>query len=173
MEEGFLYTEAESVAGEVLYRDLHFFKYETLVSVLGNEFEKELPFPLPKRLSWILLGYKAIQNPFDTYNLTDEFVATPEYDTPLRRTDRNSCTSYRSKSIYIEGRSGKVIGTNYVTDFGGNVVKESDLGDCNFGLNVIGNPEGITIDYLANTITVAEGGTATFYLQANTGFGQP
>ena len=66
-----------------------------------------------------------------------------------------------------------MIGTNYVTDFGGNVVKESDLGDCNFGLNVIGNPEGITIDYPANTFTVAEGGTATFYLQANTGFGQP
>ena len=51
------------------------------MSVLENVFEKELPFPLPERLSQILLGNKAIQNLFDKYNLTDEFVATPEYDT--------------------------------------------------------------------------------------------
>ena len=72
-----------------------------------------------------------------------------------------------------KGGSGKVIGTMYITDFDGNVVKESDLGDSNFGLNVVGNPEGITIDYLAKTFTVAAGGPATFELQANTGFGQP
>ena len=69
------------MASEVLYRDLHFSKYDTLVSVLENEFEKELPSPLPERLSQILLGNKAIQSLFDKYNLTDEFVATPEYDT--------------------------------------------------------------------------------------------
>ena len=81
VKEGFSYPEAESMASEVLYRDLHFSKYDTLVSVLENEFEKELPSPLPERLSRILLGNKAIQNLFDKYNLTDEFVATPEYDT--------------------------------------------------------------------------------------------
>ena len=81
VEEGFSYPEAESMASEVLYRDLHFSKYDTLVSVLENEFEKELPSPLPERLSRILLGNKAIQNLFDKYNLTDEFVATPEYET--------------------------------------------------------------------------------------------
>ena len=81
VEEGFSYPEAESMASEVLYRDLHFSKYDTLVSVLENEFEKELPSPLPERLSRILLGNKAIQNLFDRYGLTDEFVATPEYDT--------------------------------------------------------------------------------------------
>lgn len=56
VEEGFSYPEAESMASEVLYRDLHFSKYDTLVSVLENEFEKELPSPLPERLSQILLG---------------------------------------------------------------------------------------------------------------------
>lgn len=76
VEEGFSYPEAESMASEVLYRDLHFSKYDTLVSVLENEFEKELPSPLPERLSQILLKNKAIQNLFDKYNLTDEFVAT-------------------------------------------------------------------------------------------------
>ena len=72
-----------------------------------------------------------------------------------------------------KGGTGKVIGTNYVTDFEGNVVDERDLGDCNFGLNVSGNPEGITVDFDAKTFTVAAGGPATFELQANTGFGQP
>ena len=72
-----------------------------------------------------------------------------------------------------KGGTGKVIGTNYVTDFEGDVVEERDLGDCNFGLNVSGNPEGITVDFDAKTFTVAAGGPATFELQANTGFGQP
>lgn len=71
-----------------------------------------------------------------------------------------------------KGGSGKVIGTMYITDFDGNVVKESDLCDSDFGLNVVGNPEGITIDYLAKTFTVTAGGPATFELRANTGFGQ-
>ena len=81
LEEGFSYPEAESMASEVLYRDLHFSNYDTLVSVLENEFEKELPSPLPERLAPILLKNRAIQETFDKYNLTDEFVATPEYDT--------------------------------------------------------------------------------------------
>ena len=81
VEEGFSYPEAESTASEVLYRDLHVSKYDTLVSVLENEFEKELPSPLPERLAPILLKNRAIQETFDKYNLTDDFVATPEYDT--------------------------------------------------------------------------------------------
>ena len=81
VEEGFSYPEAESMASEVLYRDLHFSKYDTLVSVLKNEFEKELPSPLPERLAPILLKNRAIQETFDKYNLTDDFDASPEYDT--------------------------------------------------------------------------------------------
>lgn len=72
-----------------------------------------------------------------------------------------------------KGGTGKVIGTMYITDFDGNVVEERDLGDCNFGLNVSGNPEGITIDDLAKTFTVAAGGPATFELRAYTGYGPP
>ena len=81
VEEGFSCPEAESMASEVLYRDLHFSKYDTLVSVLENEFEKELPSPLPERLAPILLKNRAIQETFDKYNLTDDFDASPEYDT--------------------------------------------------------------------------------------------
>ncbi len=38
--QGFSYLEAETMASEVLYHDLHFSKYDTLVSVLEQEFEK-------------------------------------------------------------------------------------------------------------------------------------
>ena len=41
--QGFSHPEAETMASEVLYRGLYFSKYDTLVYVLENEFEKELP----------------------------------------------------------------------------------------------------------------------------------
>ena len=72
-----------------------------------------------------------------------------------------------------KGGSGKVIGTMYITDFDGNVTHEGNLCDSNFGLNVSGNPEGITVDFDAKTFTVAAGGPATFELRAYTGYGQP
>ena len=78
--QGFSHPEAETMASEVLYQGLHFSKYDTLVSVLENEFEKELPSPLPKRLSPILLKNKAVQSVFDKYELTDDFGASPEYE---------------------------------------------------------------------------------------------
>lgn len=77
--QGFSHPEAESMASEVLFRGLHFSKYDTLVSVLENEFEKELPSPLPERLAPILLKNKAIQSVFAKYDLTDDFEASPEY----------------------------------------------------------------------------------------------
>ena len=78
--QGFSHPEAEVMASEVLYQGLHFSKYDTLVSVLENEFEKELPFPLPERLAPILLRNKAIQNVFGQYDLTEDFVASPKYE---------------------------------------------------------------------------------------------
>lgn len=77
--QGFTHPEAESVASEVLYQGLHFSKYDTLVSVLENEFERELPAPLPERLSPILLSNKAIQATFDKFGLTDEFAVNEQY----------------------------------------------------------------------------------------------
>ena len=78
--QGFTYLEAESMASEVLYQGLHFSKYDILVSVLENEFEKELPSPRPERLSPILLKNKAVQSVFDKYELSDDFGASPEYE---------------------------------------------------------------------------------------------
>ena len=78
--QGFSHPEAVSMASEVLHRGLHFSKYDTLVFVLENEFEKELPSPLPERLSPILLKNKAVQSVFDKYELSDGFGASPEYE---------------------------------------------------------------------------------------------
>ena len=78
--QGFSYPEAEVMASEVLYQGLHFSKYDTLVSVLENEFEKELPSPLPERLTPMLLKNKAVQSVFNKYELTDDFGASPEYE---------------------------------------------------------------------------------------------
>ena len=68
------------MSSEVLYQDLHFSKYDTLVSVLENEFEKELPSPLPERLAPMLLKNKAVQSVFDKYELADDFGASSEYE---------------------------------------------------------------------------------------------
>ena len=78
--QGFSHPEAETMASEVLYQGLHFSKYDTLVSVLENEFEKELPSPIPKRLTPMLLKNKAVQSVFNKYELTDDFGASPEYE---------------------------------------------------------------------------------------------
>ena len=78
--QGFSYPEAETMASEVLYHNLHFSKYDTLVSVLENEFEAELPSPLPEKLAPILLRNKAVQRVFANYNLTDDFAASTQYE---------------------------------------------------------------------------------------------
>ena len=78
--QGFSYPEAEVMASEVLYQGLHFSKYDTLVSILENEFEKELPSPLPERLTPMLLKNQAVQSVFDKYELTDDFGVGPEYE---------------------------------------------------------------------------------------------
>ena len=67
--QGFTHPEAESIASEVLYQGLHFSKYDTLVSVLENEFERELPAPLPEKLAPILLSNKAVQATFDKFGV--------------------------------------------------------------------------------------------------------
>ena len=78
--QGFTHIEAESMASEALYQGLHFSKYDTLVSVLENEFERELPAPLPERLAPILLSNKAIQATFDKFGLTDILASDEQYD---------------------------------------------------------------------------------------------
>lgn len=78
--QGFSHPEAETMASETLFQGLHFSKYDTLIAVLENEFEAELPAPLPERLAPILLRNKAIQNVFGQYDLTEDFAASSKYE---------------------------------------------------------------------------------------------
>lgn len=78
--QSFNHLEAESIASEVLFSGLHFSKYDILVSVMENEFEKELPPPLPERLAPLLLANKAVQATFAKYELTDAFATSGLYD---------------------------------------------------------------------------------------------
>ena len=78
--QGFSHPEAESIASNVLFEGLHFSKYDTLVSVLENEFEAALPSPLLEKLAPILLRNKAVQRVFANYHLTDDFAASPQYE---------------------------------------------------------------------------------------------
>ena len=78
--QGFTHPEAESMASEVLFQGLHFSKYDTLVSVLENEFERELPAPLLEKLVSILLLNKAVQATFDKFGLTDTLASDEQYD---------------------------------------------------------------------------------------------
>ena len=78
--QGFSHLEAEAMASEILYQGLHFSKYDTLVSILEQEFSEELPEPLPHRLAPILLGNKSIQAVFSKYELHDDFDGSREYE---------------------------------------------------------------------------------------------
>ena len=78
--QGFNHLEAERIASEVLFSGLHFSKYDTLVYILENEFERKLPAPLPERLPLLLLANKAVQATFAKYELTDAFAASGQYD---------------------------------------------------------------------------------------------
>ena len=78
--QGFSHLEAEAMASEVLYQGLHFSKYDTLVSILMEEFSEELPEPLPRRLAPILLDNKSVQAVFSKYELHDDFDGSREYE---------------------------------------------------------------------------------------------
>lgn len=80
IEQGHDHLQAEELASKTLYRGLHFSAYGTIRTVLENEFEAELPEPLPEKLAPILLGSQAVTEVFQKYDLNDEFDGTPVYE---------------------------------------------------------------------------------------------
>ena len=104
--QGFSHLEAENIASEVLYQGLHFSKYDTLVSVLENEFERELPAPLPDKLAPILLSNKAVQATFAGYELTDAFAASGQYDRLYTELTGTIVLLTKSNHLPIVGQSG-------------------------------------------------------------------
>lgn len=70
--------EAEELALKNLYRGLHFSKHDTLVTILWNEFSREVPMGLAKEFAIKLLP--EVEGVFSKYKLTDEFAFSPEFN---------------------------------------------------------------------------------------------
>ena len=104
--QGFTHPEAESMASEVLYQGLHFSKYDTLISVLENEFERELPAPLPERLALILLSNNAVQATFDKFGLTDTLASDEQYDRLYTELTGTIVLLTKSNNLPIIGQIG-------------------------------------------------------------------
>ncbi len=69
--------EAEELAHKELYRGLHFSKHDTLVTILWNEFSREIPMGHAKEFAIKLLP--EVEEVFSKYKLNDEFAFSPEF----------------------------------------------------------------------------------------------
>jgi len=69
---------AEALANEVLYKGLYFSKHDTLVNVLWNEFNEEVPQGSAKNMAQKLLEY--CEGIFAKYPLSDDFAYEPEFN---------------------------------------------------------------------------------------------
>jgi hypothetical protein len=70
--------EAAQQANSVLFKDLHFSKYNTLVNILWNEFAEEVSEYDAKPLAINLLP--KCESVFAIYPLSDDFAYLPEYE---------------------------------------------------------------------------------------------
>lgn len=75
---GLSHDVAAEVANEVLFATLHFSKYDTIVTVLWNEFENEVPQGNAKSLALQLLPI--CEEVFAKYPLSDDFAFEPQFD---------------------------------------------------------------------------------------------
>ena len=66
------------IANKVLFANLHFSKYDTIVTILWNEFEDEVPQGSAKALAFQLLP--VCEEVFVKYPLSDDFAFEPEFD---------------------------------------------------------------------------------------------
>lgn len=75
---GLSHDVAAEVANEVLFENLGFSKYDTIVTVLWNEFENEVPQGTAKSLALQLLP--VCEEVFAKYPLSDDFAFEPQFD---------------------------------------------------------------------------------------------
>lgn len=75
---GLSHDVAAEVANEVLFANLHFSKYDTIVTVLWNEFEDEILQGIAKTLGLQLLS--VCEEVFAKYPLSDDFAFDPQFD---------------------------------------------------------------------------------------------
>lgn len=77
---GSTHAEAEVAASDELYRGLHFSPYNTLVNILWDEFASEVPEEAARAVALRLLALPVFRDVLAKYDLTDDFAATPEYE---------------------------------------------------------------------------------------------
>jgi hypothetical protein len=70
--------EAAEQANYILFKGLHFSKHDTLVSILWNEFQDEVPEDEAKTFAKEILP--ECESVFEQYPLSDGFAYEPEYD---------------------------------------------------------------------------------------------
>lgn len=75
---GLSHDIATEVASEVLFADLHFSRYDTIVTIVWNEFEDEVPQGSAKTLALQLLP--VCEEVFAKYPLSDDFAFDPKFD---------------------------------------------------------------------------------------------
>lgn len=75
---GLSHDVAAEVANEVLFANLHFSKYDTIVTILWNEFADEVPQGNAKALALQLLP--VCREVFAKYPLSDDFAFDPQFD---------------------------------------------------------------------------------------------
>ena len=78
IEEGHSHDQAEALSNEVLYKGLYFSKHDTIVNVLWNEFNLEVPQGSAKNMAQILLAF--CEDVFAKYPISDEFAYEPEFN---------------------------------------------------------------------------------------------
>ena len=76
--DGHSHNQAEALASEVLYKGLYFSKHDTIVNVLWNEFNQEVPQGSAKNLAKRLLAF--CEGVFTKYPLSDDFAYEPEFN---------------------------------------------------------------------------------------------
>ena len=74
---GHNHQEAEELAHEVLYKGLHFSKHDTLVTVIWNEFSREIPMGEAKEYAIKLLP--KMEAVFSKYPLSDDFAYSTHF----------------------------------------------------------------------------------------------
>jgi hypothetical protein len=75
---GFSHIYAEETANNVLYEGLHFSPFDTLITILWNEFPVEIPEGWARDFALLLLPQ--CLDLLEKYTLSDDFLSSPDFD---------------------------------------------------------------------------------------------
>ncbi len=75
--DGYVAPQAEEMANDALFSGLHFSKYDTIVTILWNEFIDEVPQGDAFSFAEKVLPF--MEEVFHKYTLSDDFAYTSEY----------------------------------------------------------------------------------------------